>query len=106
MKFLVQVEADPAVPAPPPEMGQRLVQGHLEATKAWAANPRIEATYTLGRNEGFAIGDFASAEEAWETVNQSPLAGWWRIQIRPLFDNTAFAQDGLKRLEALMAAPS
>lgn len=106
MKFLVQVEADPSVPAPPAEMQQRLVQGHLEATKAWAADSRIEATYTLGRNEGFAIGDFGTAEEAWETVNQSPLAGWWRIRIRPLFDNTAFAEDGVQRLQALLAAGS
>ena len=106
MKFLVQVEPNPAVDAPPPEQLPELLRGSADVINLQIAQSQLDCAYTTGQNRGFAIANAETVDEVWELVGQNPLAAFWDIEITALGDPVRISEIQIAQIEKALAAVS
>ncbi len=106
MKFLVQVEPNPAVDLPPPEQLPELLRGSAEVLNLQIAQGQLDCVYSTGQNRGFGIANADTVDAVWELVGQNPLAPFWEIEITALGDPVRISEIQVAQLEKALAAVS
>ncbi len=106
MKFLVQIEPNPAVAAPQPEQIAQLLRGSVEVLNLQIAQGQLDCAYSTGQNRGFGIANAETVEEVWDQVSQNPLAPFWTIEITALGDPVRIQENQAAQLEKALAAVS
>lgn len=99
MKFLVSVEPNPLIQAPPDQLPQ-LLRGMAQTLRNQLQSRKLDCCYSTGQGRGFAITEAASVEQIWDLLAENPMTLFWNTTITPLGDPIALTDIQLRILAA------
>lgn len=99
MKFLVSVEPNPHIQAPPDQLPQ-LLRGNADTLRSQLQSGKLDCVYSTGQGSGFGIADATSVEQVWERITENPMARFWNVTVTALGDPIALTDIQIRGITA------